>query len=518
MILWLLACGGPSYPDYWPDKFEYPQISKVSPSEIDGRIGGQILTIEGRRLSNATTVTLGGRNAEIVSVDNHAIQFRVPPLPAGPSDLAVGVVTGRGSATQEKAVEVATEVDEFSFGETVSVSMLRLDCPIEAWGTYDDGEEYPMSWCAADMGYSYAEGWMGAGPQPGFAGEISGLARLSELPPVGEVRVIGPKERNHPALPLVFNAHGEKEAIRFQTPRDFARDIDFLVERQDLLEATYYWADSITDWTLPYVTLYGDDECWLGDLDVIAGGGNELDVDGDASGATSLNMGFGIVEDYGDFVYEDWATTSSAQISADGGLVIGEPSGVEIKYDMGSGWFLAGSLFAGSDIPEAEFEVSTVDAKGQRMEHGSIPGPNYLDLWATWPDLTLGDVSIDVSEDLLVEWTPTPAADTPTIVAVEIAVYDSDVADPNGMTLVARLLAQGDDSTGQLVIPATELAKLPRAPNRWDEWDEMSGYWGDMSIVRHELRRVKMNPDVMVVDFVHVLNGPVRLSDGPTGD
>jgi hypothetical protein len=109
-------------------------------------------------------------------------------------------------------------------------------------------------------------------------------------------------------------------------------------------------------------------------------------------------------------------------------------------------------------------------------------------------------------------------ADTPTIVAVEIAVYDSDVAHHNGMTLVARLLAQGDDSTGRLVIPATELAKLPMAPNRWDEWDEMSGYWGDLSIVRHELRRVNMSPDVMVVDFVHVLNGPVRLSDGPTGD
>jgi hypothetical protein len=85
------------------------------------------------------------------------------------------------------------------------------------------------------------------------------------------------------------------------------------------------------------------------------------------------------------------------------------------------------------------------------------------------------------------------------------------------MTLVARLLAQGDDATGQLVIPANELAKLPLAPNRWDEWDEMSGYWGDMSIVRHELRRVNMTTDVMLVDFVHVLNGPVRLSDGSTG-
>ena len=54
------------------------------------------MTIEGNRLSNTTTVTVGGRNAEIVSVDEHAVLIRVPPLPAGPEAVAVGVVTGSG--------------------------------------------------------------------------------------------------------------------------------------------------------------------------------------------------------------------------------------------------------------------------------------------------------------------------------------------------------------------------------------------------------------------------------------
>jgi hypothetical protein len=489
----------------------YPVIQGVEPSEIPSRMGGDLLTIEGNKLSNTTTVTIGGRNAEIVSVDEHAVQIRVPPLSAGPQALAVGVVTGRGAVTQEAAVAVASDVEDFWADETVSVSLMRYECPIEAWGTYADGEQYPYGWCGADMGYASAEAWMGSGPQPGFAAEIAGIARLSELPPAGGVRVMTAKERVHPSAPLVFNAHGAKESISIETERDFARDLYFIEERQELLEATYYWADSITEWTAPYVTLYDDEQCWLGDLDIVSGGGNELDVDGDATGATSIAIGFGIAEDYGDSVYEDWATTSSARVQADGDLIVGEASGVELQYDTVSGWFLPSGDLAAGDLPEGEYAVRTTDAAGKGRSWGRIPGPDHLDLWATWPDLTLGDAVINADEDLLIEWTPAPPSDTPTVIAVEILVYDTDVVDPNGITMVARLVARGDDAAGELVIPAADLALLPLAPNRWSEWDEQEGYWGDMTIARHQLRRAKVQQGDAIVDFIHAINGPVTL-------
>ena len=89
------------------------------------------------------------------------------------------------------------------------------------------------------------------------------------------------------------------------------------------------------------MTLYDDDECWLGDLDMIAAGGDTLDVDGDAVGATGITMGFGFSEEYEDFTYEDWATTGTAFVTGSSGSLVGGPSGVELVYDDYSGWFVA---------------------------------------------------------------------------------------------------------------------------------------------------------------------------------
>jgi hypothetical protein len=55
------------------------------------------------------------------------------------------------------------------------------------------------------------------------------------------------------------------------------------------------------------------------------------------------------------------------------------------------------------------------------------------------------------------------------------------------------------------------LALLPLAPNRWSEWDEQEGYWGDMTIARHQLRRAKVQQGDAIVDFIHAINGPVTL-------
>ena len=515
MILWLLGCSMSPYPDYWPNKSMYPDIKAVEPASVDGRVGGETITVTGNRLDGAVTVTVGGRNAEIVNVDTHSVQFVMPALPAGPEEVALSVVTEDGAATLEAAMTVTSPASDFTQDETASVSLLRYDCPIEGWGVYGDGEEAAFGWCGVDMGYAAAEGWLGSGSQAGFSAELAEVSPLAELPPVGSVRVYGPKDRPHPKVSLAFKAHGLSEAIRIQTPRDFAYDLAFIEDRQALLEATYSWADSISEWTMPFVTLYDDDECWLGDLDMVAAGGDTLDVDGDATGATGMTMGFGIVEEYEDFTYEDWGTTGTAFISGDDGVIVGSPSGVELQYDDYSGWFSANGPAVGvapGDFPPGEYVVTMTDSRGTEREQGYIEGPVPLDVWDTWPDLTVGYEFVYLDEDLEVAWVPAPASDMPTIIAVEIVVYDMDTPHPNATTQVARLVAQGDDSAGRLIIPQEELEKLPLAPNMWDDQDEAMGYWGDMSITRHQLRKLRMADGDIVIDFIHTINGPVFIT------
>ena len=106
MILWLIGCSMAPYGDYWSDKTAFPIVRGVDPELVEGRAGGQLVTIDGRQLSNTTTVVIGGRNAEIVSVDDRAVQVRLPDLPPGPEAVAVSVVTGKGASTAEAALRV----------------------------------------------------------------------------------------------------------------------------------------------------------------------------------------------------------------------------------------------------------------------------------------------------------------------------------------------------------------------------------------------------------------------------
>lgn len=511
MILWLLACSVAPYQDYWPDRSAYPIIAGLDPATVDGRAGGQTVTIEGRQLSNATTVIVGGRNAEIVSIDDRALLIRLPALPAGPEDVAVSVVTGRGATTSERALTVTTPVSDFVADETVSVSLLRLDCPIEAWGVYEDGEEYPFGWCGAELGYAAAEAWMGYGPQPGFAAETQAILPLSELPPIGQVRVVGPGDRSPPPVPLVFSAHGARERVSVTTPRNFENDYAMLLDRRALIEETYSWSESITEWRGPLATLMDDEQCWIDQLSVSEVSETELIVDGDATGATNMTLGFAFDEDYGDWVYTEEAQVSHAKIQADGSVVTSDVGGVQLGYDEVSGWFLPAGFVGPGDIGPGEYTVSTTDERGVESHAGYVLGGEPMDLWDTWPDLTIGYTPIDLEADLEVSWVPAPASKTPSIVAVEIAVYDMDISDPNGTTLITRLLAQAEDGDGKLVIPAEQLDRLPSAPNRWDDLDEASGYWGDMTIARHQLKRVRRAEGDIVIDFIHAINGPVFL-------
>jgi hypothetical protein len=120
-------------------------------------------------------------------------------------------------------------------------------------------------------------------------------------------------------------------------------------------------------------------------------------------------------------------------------------------------------------------------------------------------------VGIKRDRDLLITWTPAAFTEDPGFLVVEISIFDTDVDDPSWQTEVARLVAQGDDSVGALTLPADVLSDLPPAPNNWGDDDDFTGYWGELTITRHRLRKVKVDGGDLVVDFIHAVNGPVRL-------
>ena len=182
-----------------------------------------------------------------------------------------------------------------------------------------------------------------------------------------------------------------------------------------------------------------------------------------------------------------------------------------MEYDQVSGWFFPRGFVGPADMSSGEFKVSTRDAKGKVKDRGYVLGMTPLDLWTTFPDLTMGYWPIDLEEPLEVSWDPAPETQSPTIVAVEIAVFDMDLKNPNGLSLVARLVTAVEDTEGSLMIPVESLQRLPLSPNRWNALDEATGYWADMTIARHEVRRVRGREGDIIVDFIHAVNGPVFL-------
>jgi len=514
MILWMLACVADPYPAYFEDKASYPEITGLQPAVVHARTGGDMLVIEGKRLSTTRTVVIGGRNAEIVSADGRAVTVRTPALPAGASELAVSVATGNGVTTMEGMLTVEAGDDGFWDEEVASVAMARVDCPVSAWGKYIGGYWYAFDWCGPEAGWASAEGFVGTGAQPGASGEISGLSLLSQLPPVGETRLYGPGDRRSPSVPLVYGFHTRAERISVETERDFARDLAFSAQREDLFWDTYAWVGDVTDALGPTVVLYDDESCWVADASVIGGQGDTLLLDGDATGASGLWLGFRMLEDYYGQTWQSDGMTTTARVAVQtGDLVVGDASGAELSYDDWSGWFLSDDVagrFGQGEIPDSTgFAVSTTDAAGKRVDRGDVQSGDELILWS--PDLMSGDVGIKRDRDLVVSWTPGVYTEDPTFLSIEIVIFDTDVDDPSWQTEVARLVAQGDDAVGAFTFSADVLAQLPQAPNNWGDDDDFTGYWGDMTVARHTLRKVATEGGDLVVDFIHAVNGPVRL-------
>ena len=102
-------------------------------------------------------------------------------------------------------------------------------------------------------------------------------------------------------------------------------------------------------------------------------------------------------------------------------------------------------------------------------------------------------------------------ADDPSFIVVDLRVYDADLDDPNWMTEVARLVARGDDSEGRLEIPADDLEQLPTATNSVDFNYDLIGLHGELTVVRHQLRKVPVDDGDLVIDFLHAVNTPATL-------
>ena len=294
--LLLIGCTEPAFQDYWQG--EGPSLTGHTPLSTDSLIGGEVLTIYGAGLTDTRTVVIGGRNAEIVSSSEDSIEVILPGGTPGGGLVDITVVTDEGLSTLENCFEYASPGADLWSNEVASISLYTVRCPIELW-TYDDQEKWnELWWCGFEAGYADAYGFDGASPQPGFAGDLMGFAGISALPAVGQSHLLGPDSRVQPRPPLVYGVHPDDEAFHVVAERDFQRDLDFMDDHMQLIEDTYYWADSIYE-ARPTAWLYGEDECFSESLEILEYDWNSLILEDSAAGAAGIHLGLEIEEIYG---------------------------------------------------------------------------------------------------------------------------------------------------------------------------------------------------------------------------
>ncbi|MDP6931799.1 MAG: IPT/TIG domain-containing protein, partial [Myxococcota bacterium] len=525
--LLLGGCSGP-YPDYWDKPSAFPELTAVSPDSTQGMAGGEEIVLEGARLGTTRTVVIGGRNAEIVEATDSSVTVTLPDSAPGGGIADIAVVTDDGYTMLEEGFRYVVEgdcgencdADEWWSDEVSSVVLSRIDCPVSAWGYLASmGYIVDMWWCGLEVGYAEAYGFAGASPQPGMAGDLGSYAAVSDLPPIGDTRVLGPTDRRPPTLPVIYGPHSEDEAIAVTTARDFERDLDFLEERHDIVQDTYYWYEDVTDVELPLVWMFDDEQCYEGEVSVTGADGDELFVDQSDLDATGLWLGYSITETYSPTEkYETEGVTSTAMVTSSRDGFRGEPSGATLNYDSYSGYFwpegVADSLYGGDLPPDATYTVSYSSLGETQLTEttrlGEVEG--VQELVVTYPDLLAGDayLSRDAIEEIF--WVPASGtSEDPSFISIDIRIFDAGIDDPNWMTEVYRLTARGDDSEGTLRLGPAVLGQLPEALNEFDDNYDQVGLWGEMTVARHQLRKVPTDDGDLVVDFVHVVNAPISL-------
>ena len=184
-----------------------------------------------------------------------------------------------------------------------------------------------------------------------------------------------------------------------------------------------------------------------------------------------------------------------------------------LRYDDYSGWFFGQGVLDFHGLGDfyfgATYDVSWTQV-GETTELGQVQGMGSLDL--VEPDLMTGFEDVDLGRPYTITWTPGTPSEGPSIIVVDLRVYDADVDDPSWLTEVWRLVTWAYEQEGGVTLPFEALDVLPAAENRLDANDDLEGYWGEMSIVKHQLRRAPADDGDLVIDFVHAINAPVTLS------
>ena len=533
--LFLTACDMEPYEDYYEDPSAFPAIKGVTPRSTDSLRGGEQVTISGERLDGAATVLFGGRNAEIVSVTASEVVVTLPDYVAGGGAVDVSVVTPKGYATGKSLFSYAAPGSGWMASEEGSVGVARLDCPVEGWGQYNGAggfevEDTTIFWCGVEGGFADAYAFLGAAPQRGAAGDMMGYAELSALPPVGETVVYGPGDPRPPLPALLYGSHAANERIDLVTEQDFTRDLAWVEQRIDELPdqySSYALARSkpgIENVTAePWIVFFDEDSCETNRVAWTGATTDALTAEGGVgSGAAGAWLGLRVFDTvYNETVDGVTGTAFLSNLQAEG------EDGVGLLYDDYSGYFFydgVAEILGSSDVAFSEGHgvVHTVLGASERL--GTVQSVDELVL--VTPDPMFEAVDLDPGEDFVVEWEPGTDGADPSYVVVDLRIYDYDIADPSWYTEVARLVAHGDDSTGTVTIPAEALAQLPTAKNLLNFDYDTVAYWGDLTIARHQLRRVPFGDGHLVIDFMHAVNSPFYLrtdddrvdDEGDTGD
>ncbi|MEC7987390.1 MAG: IPT/TIG domain-containing protein [Myxococcota bacterium] len=508
ILLSFVACWYP-FDEYWSDESQFPVIDSVEPSSLASFAGGEEVVLTGRNLASVQTAVVGTRNAEILEATDTSVRIQVPNLPGGDRSVDVAVVSLDGWARAENALTYTSTGTDWWDKEIGSFSVLTLDCPLEAYGSYDE-EYYPLFWCGLEMGYSEAIGSIGSERQSGFAADGSILTGLSALPPAGQARYWATPPVS---LPSRYGASRPGDWVKIETDRDLARDLAYIDERIELFQSNYYWTDYIT--AVDRSVAFADEQyCYLFETTEVDFLEDTLSLSEDAGTISAVWMGYSAVEEYEEesWFYEGYTSTGTAQ--ADGTQVTLGNAGGTLEYSDYSGFFIDTGVGTAPGPRNFPFGVSyriSIQEKDQRRELGNVEGGGELVL--TWPDLLAGQEQISKTDGVLFEWEPLPQSNDPVLVVAEFRVYDMDVDDPNGWYEVARIVKSAADADGYLEITPEEISPMPLAPNAIDEEDDFVGLWGELTIARHEFRKVAHGENDIVIDFVHSIQSPVDLID-----
>jgi hypothetical protein len=508
LLLTLVGCGKSPYEVYWPDEAAYPTVSAVSPESADTLLAGGTLTITGTKLDTTRTVIVGGRNATVVSASAGEVVVERPIGPAGGGEVDVVVVTDDGFARAEGAFTWAVP-GAAAFGEeAASIAIRRVDGPVQEY-CFDSASAGGIDtyWCAIDLTYVDAVGFDGPVGQPGLAAELAQLGRLADLPPQGEVALLGPQDVAAGA-PRIYGSIAPGAAYGVTTPRDLAADADVLEDLQAEVLDLYAYADAVTGFEAE-VDLYDADGCWVDTLAADRPAGDTMDVDGDARGVAGYALNLVALEEYDVEVYRNAVTVAAGTADgADGALTPG-PSGVVVAYDDWTGEFLLAAPpgFVGrADLPPGSAYDVWRRLDGVREDLGSL---NRVPLLAdVTPDPRAG-LTLDRGADLSVSWANDGGEDDAPVV-VEIALYAPSLPDPDGWPVARRLVSWAPARDGGLTIPAEALAELPAAPGAVDDNGDPAGLHAYLTVTRHGVHAVPLpEGGALIVDVVHQVEGAV---------